>query len=118
MVHRERVSTRNALNNVIYRRQLNGRAYGSDPDVFFLRRENIKLTEAEKALLAKVDALLGGVMLTSDDPAKYDESQRAMYRDLLALTKAENVRVDADGRRICYDLDGAHRELALPEALF
>ena len=118
MVHRERVSTRNALNNVMYRRQLNGRAYGSDPDVFFLRRENIKLTEAEKALLAKADALLGGVMLTSDDPAKYDEAQRAMYRDLLALTRAENVRVDADGRRICYDLDGAHRELALPEALF
>lgn len=39
LFHRERVSTKQAINNTVFRRQLNGRAYGSDPDVFFLREE-------------------------------------------------------------------------------
>ena len=34
LFHRERVSTKQAINNTVFRRQLNGRAYGSDPDVF------------------------------------------------------------------------------------
>ena len=33
LFHRERVSTKQAINNTVFRRQLNGRAYGSDPDV-------------------------------------------------------------------------------------
>ena len=32
LFHRERVSTKQAINNTLFRRQLNGRAYGSDPD--------------------------------------------------------------------------------------
>ena len=49
LFHRERVSTRQSIGNTIFRRQLNGRAYGSDPDVFFLREENCKLTLQKKA---------------------------------------------------------------------
>ena len=86
--------------------------------MFFLRRENVRLTEAEKQLLARVCALLGRVHLTSDDPTGYDEAQRAAYRDLAALGGAEDVRVDADGRRIRWRQDGRQRELALPETLF
>ena len=59
LFHRERVSTRQALNNTVFRRQLNGRAYGSDPDVFFLREENCRLTAEQKKTLAAVNALLG-----------------------------------------------------------
>lgn len=51
LFHRERVSTKQALNNTVFRRQLNGRAYGSDPDVFFLREENCKLTAEQNAPL-------------------------------------------------------------------
>lgn len=71
LFHRERVSTKQAVGNTIFRRQLNGRTYLNDPDVFFLREENIKLSSKQKDKLARVNALLGGVLLTSDDPARY-----------------------------------------------
>jgi alpha-galactosidase len=45
MTHRERVSTKNSIDDTTFRRQLNGRAFMNDPDVFFLRDENCKLTE-------------------------------------------------------------------------
>lgn len=116
--HRERVSTRQALGNTIFRRELNGRAYISDPDVFFLRDDNLTLTESQKLLLGKVGALLGGVFLTSDDPSAYDEAKVELYRELRALREAENVRVDADRRVISYELDGERHELGLPSELF
>lgn len=89
LFHRERVSTRQAINNTILRRQLNGRAYGSDPDVFFLREENCKLTAEQKRLLATVNALLGNVFLTSDMPSHYTDTQREEYRRLRALFEQE-----------------------------
>ncbi len=118
LFHRERVSTKNALTNTIFRRQLNGRAFLSDPDVFFLRRDNIRLTEEQRMLLARVNALLGGVFLTSDDPATYDPEQRAAYDSLRALSGAGHVRVDAEGRRILWRQDGIEHSLSLPDALF
>lgn len=115
--HRERVSTRQAIGNTIVRRQLNGRAYLSDPDVFFLREDNLRLSWEQKQLLARVNALLGGVYLTSDDPADYDETKRDVYRRLRALRRAEDVRVDLDRGRICYRLEGKDEVLELPEKL-
>lgn len=97
LTHRERVSTRQSLENTIYRRQLNGRAFGNDPDVFFLRTENLKLTAEQKRTLAEVNALLGDVWLTSDDMGRYGERQRKRYQELRALREAENVRVTVDG---------------------
>jgi len=97
LTHRERVSTRQSIENTVYRRQLNGRAFGNDPDVFFLRTENLKLTEKQKRTLAEVNALLGDVWLTSDDMGRYSEKQRKRYRELRALREAENLRVAVDG---------------------
>ena len=94
LFHRERVSTKQAINNTLFRRQLNGRAYGSDPDVFFLREENCKLTAEQKCTLATVNALLGNVFLTSDMPSRYTEAQRAEYRRLRDIFEhAEQVKV-------------------------
>ena len=111
LFHRERVSTRQAIGNTVFRRQLNGRAYLSDPDVFFLREENLSLSPARKEALAQVNALLGGVLLTSDDPSKYTPAMVRRYRELLELRSAGNVRVDADhGIALTYTLDGTpHR---------
>lgn len=61
LFHRERVSTKQSIGNTVFRRQLNGRAYGSDPDVFFLREENCKLTPQQKDQLATVNALFSGI---------------------------------------------------------
>jgi len=109
--HRERVSTRQSMTDTVFRRQLNGRAFISDPDVFFLRRGNLKLTEEQKTALAETNTLLGGVFLTSDDMAEYDDAQREEYRRLRRLRQAENVRVRAGEEvRIRYVLDGEEQE--------
>lgn len=118
LFHRERVSTKQALENTIFRRQLNGRAYLSDPDVFFLRDDNLSLTEEQKLLLARVNVLLGGVLLTSDDPSGYSDKQKEAYLKLLRLQSAENVRVDWDKHCITYVLDGKEKRLMIPEKLF
>ena len=114
LFHRERVSTKQAIENTIFRRQLNGRAYLSDPDVFFLREDNLRLSEEQKLLLARVNALLGGVLLTSDDPSAYTDRQREVYRELLHLRDARQIRVDADAGRIEYTLDAKVQSILLP----
>lgn len=105
--HRERNSTKHAIETNLARRQLNGRAFGSDPDVFFLRTENCRLTEAEKNLLATLDALTGTVFLTSDDPGSYTEAMKQKYREYRHMTEAkvESVSLDS-GITITYVLDG------------
>lgn len=107
LFHRERVSTKQAVGNTVFRRQLNGRAYLSDPDVFFLREENLRLTSEQKTKLAHVNALLGGILLTSDDPSKYTPAAVEQYRAIRELRRAENIRVREDkGLSLTYVLDG------------
>lgn len=118
--HRERVSTRQAINNTLFRRQLNGRAYGSDPDVFFLRDENCHLTLEQKQALSTINALLGNVFLTSDMPSHYTQDQREEYKRLRTLFEnATDVKVETekDIVRVQYFLNGEQRklELRIPE---
>ena len=118
LTHRERVSTENSLTDTIARRHLDGRAFGNDPDVFFLRTENLELTEEEKDILASVNALLGTVFLTSDDPGRYTDEQKQKYAHYRHLTEAENVRLIRGERTgLSYYLDGREHELLLPERL-
>ena len=79
--NREIVSTRNAIGDTYYRRHLDGRAFLNDPDVFFLRRDNIKLTDEQKDMHARVLAQYGSFLLTSDNMGAYDEEQRALYEE-------------------------------------
>ena len=114
--HRERVSTRQAIANTVFRRQLNGRAWLSDPDVFFLREDNLKLSEEEKTTLATVNALFGGMLLCSDDMGKYGDKALAAYRRTLEAREAENIRVEADEPglvTVSYELGGVHKMLKL-----
>ena len=114
--HRERVSTRQAIANTVFRRQLNGRAWLSDPDVFFLREDNLKLTEEEKITLATVNALFGGMLLCSDNLGQYSEKALDTYRRTLNTRNAENIRVDADVPglvSVSYELNGVHKLLKL-----
>lgn len=114
LFHRERVSTKQAINNTVFRWQLNGRAYGSDPDVFFLREENCKLTAEQKRTLATVNALLGNVFLTSDMPSRYTQAQRDEYRHLRTLFEhAAQVQAEAENGRLSirYLLDGIPQKL-------
>ena len=118
LFHRERVSTKQAIENTLSRSQLNGRAYLSDPDVFFLRDNNISLSDDRKLLLAKINALFGGVFLTSDDLSSYNEKQRKLYRSLRHLRDAKDVTLDRDALTVTFTLDGKKYKLSLPKKWF
>lgn len=84
-MHRERVSTKNAMYNSIYRRQLDKRAFLNDPDVFLLRDNNIKLTKKEKNNLCIINALCGSLLFTSDNVAEYSEEKKQTYKNAYEL---------------------------------
>lgn len=84
IMHREDVSTPNAIHNSIYRRGFNKRAFLCDPDVFLLRRTNIKFSIPQQKLLAKFIKLFGGVLFMSDNISDYDSEQTATLCDTLA----------------------------------
>ena len=112
--NREYVSTRNAILNSIFRRQLNGRAFLNDPDVFFLREDNLKLSRDEKFILATVNSLFGGLLLCSDDMSKYSPEARALYARLLENRDAAGVQVDADdGLSVSYTVSGIREKLEI-----
>ncbi len=113
--HRERVSTKQSINNTVFRRQLNGRAWYNDPDVFFLREDNLRLTQEEKRVLATVNSLFGGVLFCSDDMSAYNGEARAFYAELLKNRGAADIRVEADrGFSVGYTVDGERRRVDIP----
>ncbi len=115
IIHRERVSTKHSINNTIFRKGLDGRAHGNDPDVFFLRDNNISLTEEEKEYLAVVNALCGSVWLTSDNLNAYGPEKIARYRKLATIReKATDIFIDPDTLRISYSLEGRKYTLEYP----
>lgn len=80
LFHRERISTKHSLDNTLCRRQLGGRAFGNDPDVFFLRDENCQLTPEQKRRLSETNARYGQVLLISDNPSAYTPEMKEQYR--------------------------------------
>ena len=113
--HRERVSTSHSIDNTIYRRQLNNRAWINDPDVFFLRDDNIVLSKEEKQYLYAIDALMDGILLTSDNPANYSEEQIREFKEAIELReKATDIEVVYDKTpHIEYKIDGKKNKLKL-----
>ncbi|MBP3728823.1 MAG: alpha-galactosidase [Lachnospiraceae bacterium] len=94
LANRERISTKQAMESAIYRRQLNGRAFGSDPDVYYLRDTNLKLDSDQKKMLALGCALFGQMRLCSDDMGEYGEAQKDAFQRLRHIAEeARDVRV-------------------------
>ena len=92
-LHRERVSTLNAIQNSISRRHLNNRAFLNDPDVFFLRDENIQLTSTQKETLAFVNNHFGSLIFTSDDISLYT-NQNSLFDKTMINEKIEILEVN------------------------
>lgn len=97
LMHRERVSTKNAIDNTMFRRQLDGRAFRNDPDVFLLRENNIILSKNEKTLLGKINQLFGSLIFTSDDVRDYTHEQRTQFTEI--MDKKEFVILEVDERQ-------------------
>ena len=114
-LHREVPSTRNTLLNTVYRRQLDGRAFRSDPDVFLLRDDNMKLTRRQRETLAIVNALFGAVCFTSDNVGDYDPDKRAVYDRLKKLSRADVLGVEPHRGKLIirYREDGKKKKLSI-----
>ncbi len=116
IAHPERISTRRSMADTMNRMPLDGWAFGCDPDVLFLRTENLKLKEKQKDLLARVDALCGSVFLTSDDPGSYTEEQKKRYRMYREMTKLPHGKLVHKGLRtkLVYQEGGEEKAISLP----
>lgn len=107
-VNNEVPSAEFAINNTIFRRHLNGRAFCNDPDVFFLRDNNIKYSREQKLLLAKINNMFGDVLFVSDDCSRYDEETLAILKDMFVKKPIKIVSaeyVSKDRIRIIHDFE-------------
>ena len=94
LIHRERVSTLNAINNAIGRRHLNKRAFLNDPDVFLLREDNISLTKTQKETLFVINYIFGSLLFTSDNIKEYDDNKNAMFDMIKDFESKKIISVD------------------------
>ena len=72
------MSTKHAPGNVRGRSPLDGRAFGNDPDVIFLRGD-VKLSRAQQLELLDAASKCGSMLLTSDDMGKWTDADLAAY---------------------------------------
>ena len=115
LAHAERPSTKNTMTDTVFRRQLSGRAFLNDPDVFLLRDTNTKLTTRQKKDLAYINAMCGGLLFTSDNCSAYSDEAKDIFAKALELRNA--VVTDAcmcKGKvLVTYTLDGEQSVLEL-----
>lgn len=88
-LHRERISTKNALTNTLGRFHLTNRAFMNDPDVFLLRDENIQLSPSERKLLTDINRMFGDLIFTSDDLASYTTWQKELFTETMNANKCD-----------------------------
>ena len=104
--HREFVSTINTLGNSTFRRQLDGRAFLNDPDVFLLRENNMHMNFEQRCIIATVNKLFGSVLFTSDNVGDYREEQMDKLLEVFKKDDIEIIRAEfmPDNRRVL-DID-------------
>ena len=90
-MHSERISTKTTLQNTIFRSAMDGKAFLNDPDVIILRDDNIDLTKEQRYALAKINALFGSLLMTSDNPKTYDKEKADILSETLKLFKDGKV---------------------------
>ncbi|MBR5747136.1 MAG: alpha-galactosidase [Clostridia bacterium] len=116
-MHRERVSTKNSLLNTIFRRQLDGRAFRNDPDVYLLRDDNIQLTVEQKKTLATVNSLFGGVLFTSDNVGGYSQEKEEFHNSMTKLSRSCVTRITNSKKAVTvyYTADGEENTVSVPK---
>lgn len=111
-VNRELPSAQNSMNNTIFRRHLNQRAFCNDPDVFFLRDFNLVFTDEQKKILATVNNLFGDVLFVSDDVGRYGEREVELLKGYFAENDSKIISAgytDENIMTIEYVQDGENK---------
>ena len=93
-VANEMLNARSAINNSIFRRHMNGRVWMNDPDVFFLRKNNLKFTDEQKYLLGRINNLCGNVLFVSDNAGDYDANAQKLLRVLFEKTDEKIISAE------------------------
>lgn len=93
-VANEMLNARSAINNSIFRRHMNGRVWMNDPDVFFLRKDNLKFTDEQKYLLGRINNLCGNVLFVSDNAGDYDANAQKLLRVLFEKTDEKIISAE------------------------
>lgn len=73
---------KNMLQESYYCQYLNNVLWQNDPDVLYLRNENVKLTKTERDSITYWNGMLGGSICTSDRFANWTDEQLHMWRFL------------------------------------
>lgn len=97
---REDCSNPHATSNAIFRRHLDGRAWMNDPDVFFLREENMKMTFEQRKLIAEINSTFGSLLFISDDIKNYNDKQKAVLKDTFAEKEIKIKRAEFEVQAI------------------
>lgn len=111
---REGVSTSHAVANSAFRRHLDGRAFGNDPDVFLLRNGNLDMTFRQKSALAEINKLFGSVLFTSDNVAEYNDLQKKTLSHVFNGRRAQINDVSMNEKFVLsvrYDYGDGEKEL-------
>lgn len=82
-------SAQNAINNSIFRRHLNGRVFCNDPDVFFLRNNNLTFNTEQKLLLGKINNMCGDVLFISDNAGDYSAVETEYLKKFFKPSKCK-----------------------------
>ncbi len=113
-LNKELISTRSSMNNAFLRRHLNGRVFGNDPDVFFLRDINLKFTKEQKLLLGKINNLFGSVLFVSDNAGDFDDEFIGYLKLFFKPNEAKVLSaeyVTPNDVKICYIEGGKKKTL-------
>ncbi|MDE6550452.1 MAG: alpha-galactosidase [Clostridia bacterium] len=113
-MHRERVSTPNNVNNSIFRRQLDGRAFVNDPDVILIRDHNIRMSDEQRKLIARINKMFGNLIFVSDDVSRYSKEQWQTYKyatDGMPVTIKQAYYLGKKDIYVSYVEDGKDKEL-------
>ncbi|KAI8091457.1 glycoside hydrolase superfamily [Gilbertella persicaria] len=86
---RERVATLNAMTSTLHRWPMASTVFGSDPDVFFIRSDNNKLTAEEKHTLLVINIVSGQLTLMSDNVDFYSPQEHQLYRSIFPKPEAQ-----------------------------
>lgn len=114
LLHRERNSTKNTIQNTIYRSIFDHHLFLNDSDVFLLRDDNIELTLEQRKALITINALFSSVLMTSDNISEYDEYKNNLLTDSLNLfLNAKDVKFqkEKENINISYTLDGSEETI-------
>ena len=114
LFHRERISTKVTLQNTIFRSIFNKHLFFNDPDVFLLRDDNIQLSADQRKALTMLNALFGGVLMTSDNIKEYDDNKKAILDEALNIfNKAKVISYETKGSivDIKYEIDGEEKAI-------